>query len=174
MKHQTPELMPVASAMLALAMAACSSPSPPPLDVAAEQAAIRAVYEKGCAGFAGGDMEIAMSPYSRDLFLFDIAPPYRSDYEHLKQANTTLRNAMATTPTCTYEEMVIEVIDANVAYAHYILPFSATLKSGAQLSIHGRGTDIFRKTANGWKIVHEHFSVPVDPFTGKAELQPPP
>ena len=47
------------------------------------------------------------------------------------------------------------------------------MKSGVELSIHGRGTDVFRKIDGQWKIVHEHFSVPADPITGKAELQPP-
>lgn len=162
----------LAALALTMSVAACSPPDAP-FDKAAEQAAIKAVYEKGCAGFSSGDIDAAMSPYSRDLFLFDIAPPYKSDFEHLKKANTALRENMATPPTCVYKDMVIEVITRDVAYAHYILPFSATMKNGAHLEIHGRGTDIFRRIDGHWLIVHEHFSVPVDPLTGKAELRPP-
>lgn len=141
--------------------------------VARAQQEIKAVLDKGCAAFAAGDIEGAMAPYSKDLFLYDVAPPYKSDYEHLKQANAALRSMMAEQPTCTYKDMVINVITPNFAYATYLLPYSAKLKNGEQLALQGRGTDIFRKEKGQWKIVHEHFSVPVDPLSGKAELLPP-
>ena len=158
----------IAGGVLATWLSACSQPAA--VDIGAERAAIQSVYQKGCAGFAAGDMEATMSPYSKDLFLFDLAPPHKSDFERLKMVNTGLRAAMATVPTCTYEEMVIEVVAADVAYAHYILPFSATMKDGTHFAVDGRGTDVLRKLEGTWKIVHEHFSVPADPLTGKAQL----
>lgn len=158
----------IAGVLLATVLGACSRPAA--IDVRAEQLAIQSVYDKGCAGFAAGDMEATMSPYSKDLFLFDLAPPHKSGFERLEMVNTGLRAAMATVPTCTYEEMTIEVVGADVAYAHYILPFSATMKDGTKFAVDGRGTDVLRKLEGTWKIVHEHFSVPVDPLTGKAEL----
>ncbi len=37
--------------------------------------------------------------------------------------------------------------------------WKVTLKSGDKTTeIPGRGTHVFRKTEDGWKIVHEHFS----------------
>ena len=79
------------SALLSCAKPAADKAPAATFDEAAEKAAIMASYQKGCQGFSDGDIEAAMSPYSRDLFLYDFAPPYKSDYEHLKQANIALR-----------------------------------------------------------------------------------
>lgn len=160
--------LPVVAGLFAAVLVACGKDAA--VDVEHEKAAIQAVYEKGCAGFASGDIDAAMSPYAKDLFLFDLAPPYTSDFERLKAVNTALRAGMATTPACTYDDLVIEIASADFAYAHYILPFGATMKDGSRFAVDGRGTDIFRKVDGAWKIVHEHFSVPADPMTGKAQL----
>src|SRR5579863_2910669 len=103
----------------------------------ADKTAIETVLKKGCEAFIAGDIAGSMAPYSKSVFLFDIAPPYKTDFDHLQAANTQLRAAMIKAPTCDYEEMVITIINRQYAYAHYILPYSAELKGGQKIAIHG-------------------------------------
>lgn len=156
----------------AAALTATTAQAAPAKDYSADEAAIRKVLVDGCTAFVAKDLEGSMAPYDKKLFTFDIAPPQHSDYEHLKESNRQLIAAIAEAPTCTYRDMVIKVYGDN-AYARYILPYSAKLKSGQSIDLEGRGTDILEKHDGKWTIMHEHFSVPVDPFTGKAELKPP-
>lgn len=139
----------------------------------ADEAAIRKLLDDGCEGFVKKDIKAAMAPYGRDLYTFDIAPPQHKDYAQLYKENKELMDAVASTPTCTYREMTIKSY-GNVAYAHYILPYSVTLKSGASIDLEGRGTDVFEKSRNKWRIVHEHFSVPVNPMTGQGMMKATP
>lgn len=168
--------------MMVLAAAAASAPVPvvaqdspglPAATVKAAKADILDVLVKGCEAFSAGDIEGAMAPYNEDVLLYDIAPPFRSNYQHLKATNTVLRGMMAEPPSCTYKDMQISVVTPDFAYAIYLLPYAAKLKTGQQLTVQGRGTDLFRKIGGKWKIVHEHFSLPADPMSGKAELVPP-
>ena len=149
------------------------SPGLDPALVGQAKEDILKVLVDGCTAFSAGDIPGAMAPYNEDVLLYDIAPPFRSNYAHLKEVNTALRGMMAEPPSCTYKDMQIALVTPDFAYAIYLLPYSAKLKSGQSLSVQGRGTDLFRKIDGKWKIVHEHFSLPSDPLTGKAELVPP-
>ena len=163
----------LAATAAATPIVAQDTPGLAPKLVSESKAAIADVLEKGCQAFAAGDISGAMAPYSEDVLLYDIAPPYRTSYQQLKEANAALRGMMAETPRCTYKDMQITIVAPDFAYAIYLLPYAARLKNGRQLNVQGRGTDLFRKIDGKWMIVHEHFSVPADPMTGKAELVPP-
>lgn len=171
--------------LLLAAAAATATPAPatavvfqdsPGLDATLVKQAkddILKVLVDGCTAFSAGDIPGAMAPYNEDVLLYDIAPPFRSNYAHLKEVNTALRGMMAEPPSCTYKDMQIALVTPDFAYAIYLLPYGAKLKGGQTLSLQGRGTDLFKKIDGKWKIVHEHFSLPSDPLTGKAELVPP-
>lgn len=137
-----------------------------------DEAAIRKLLLDGCEGFVAKDLDRAVSPYGKDIFSYDITPPEHKDYAALRKDNEELMAAMASTPTCTYRDMVVKSY-GNVAYARYVLPYSVTLKSGAKIDLDGRGTDILEKSGGKWRIVHEHFSVPVNPITGQAQMKAP-
>jgi ketosteroid isomerase-like protein len=125
----------------------------------------------GCDGFIRKDVAEATALYDRNVYEFNLTPPRYGDHENYTELiddNRQLINSIVGTPTCLYHDMYIKVFDANFAYAHYILSYSATLKSGAKISMDGRGTDIFRKIAGKWMVIHEQFSVPVDLVSGKA------
>ncbi len=58
---------------------------------------------------------------------------------------------------------VRETIGGDVALAHAFVRFSAVSPEGEELrSMTNRMTWGLRRTPNGWKIEHEHTSVPLD------------
>ncbi|HKT72723.1 MAG TPA: nuclear transport factor 2 family protein [Steroidobacteraceae bacterium] len=138
-------------------------------NVAADKAAIQASLNAGCEGFIHGDVAAAVAPYSKNIFLFDLAPKLHSNYDDVIQVNKQLAGAMEGKPTCAYRDVAIEV-DHNHAYAHYLLAFTATLKGGKTLDVVERVTDVFERTNGKWLVVHEHASVPMDIMTEKLYL----
>lgn len=69
---------------------------------------------------------------------------------------------------------VVVVVGADIAFSHFLNRCGGTDKDGNQNTSWMRATSGFRRIGGRWKIVHEHFSAPFDPMSGKAmfELQP--
>jgi len=45
------------------------------------------------------------------------------------------------------------------AWAEFYWDFAAKFKKdGSPLTTHGRETQVYRKTADGWRLVHVHYS----------------
>ncbi|WP_408884333.1 YybH family protein [Kozakia baliensis] len=57
-----------------------------------------------------------------------------------------------------------------MAYGYMIQHFSGKRKGGSNVNLSARVTDVYRKIAGRWFIVHEHASVPVNIETGMADL----
>lgn len=131
--------------------------------------AVRQTLEDGAKAFANCDIEGAMRPYAKDAHIFDFFGEREETYQTLYDKNKSLIDAVDGAPLAHYEDMHIEV-HGEIAYARYLLIFSATLKDGSKMSVRGRGTDIMKKRDGAWRTVHEHFSVPVDIATGKANF----
>ena len=70
-------------------------------------------------------------------------------------------------------DLAVEV-DGPVAWSHSIQRVTGTDPTGKPSDMTIRVTDVYRKTAAGWRIVQEHVSVPVDLDTGRADLQSKP
>jgi PhnB protein len=67
-------------------------------------------------------------------------------------------------------ELVIHV-DGDVAFTHSLNPLAGTRLGGGRTDIWMRSTLGFRRTPDGWRIVHGHTSAPFDPADGfKARL----
>jgi ketosteroid isomerase-like protein len=64
------------------------------------------------------------------------------------------------------------VVGEDLAVAHAFVTYKGLSADGTELrAMNNRLTWGLRKTPDGWKIVHEHSSAPVDFDTGKVELQ---
>ena len=72
--------------------------------------------------------------------------------------------------------MIFEIHDLDitarddVAFCHYLSRCGGTGPDGKEQIGWMRATACFRKTNGKWMIVHEHFSAPFDPQSGKALL----
>lgn len=139
-----------------------------------DEAAIRALEAHFAAAVAAKDVDAIMKVYAPDVFVFDVVPPrqyvggaaYRKDWEGLMSGfKGPLKFEVS--------DLAVDVA-GPVAWSHSIQHIAGTDPSGQPSDMTVRVTDVYRKSADGWRIVQEHVSVPVDPATGKADLQSKP
>ncbi len=137
-----------------------------------DKAKIEALYQAYIKAFKAKDVDAIMANYAAGdaLFVFDVVPPreyagwdaYKKDWEGLFAALPgPLDYSMS--------DLSITVV-GPFAYAHNIQTGYFTSKDGARIDLAVRVTDVLRKIRGKWLIVQEHVSVPVDIFSGKADL----
>jgi len=62
--------------------------------------------------------------------------------------------------------------DGDLAFGHALLSYAAHAADGRRLrSLDNRISVAMRRTASGWKVFHEHTSVPVEHGSGRALLR---
>lgn len=160
-----------AAAALAIVAGAASGAHAAP---GGDEAAIRALEARFAAAFNAKDIDAIMKVYAPDVFVYDVVPPrqyvgaaaYRKDWEGLMSGfKGPLKFEVA--------DLAVET-DGPVAWSHSVQHVSGTDPTGHASDMTVRVTDVYRKTADGWRIVQEHVSVPVDLATGKPDLQSKP
>ena len=138
------------------------------------EAAIRALEAQFAAAVNAKDVDAIMKVYAADVFVYDVVPPrqyvgadaYRKDWQALMSGfKGPLKFDVA--------DLAIETA-GPVAWSHSVQRIVGVDPTGQPSDITVRVTDVYRKTAGGWRIVQEHVSVPVDLATGKADLQSKP
>ena len=139
-----------------------------------DEAAIRALEAKFAKAVSAKDVDGIMQVYAPDVFVFDLIPPrqyvgaaaYRKDWEGVMAGfKGPLKFEMS--------DLAIET-SGSMAWGHSIQHIEGTDPSGKPTAMTIRATDIYRKTPAGWRIVHEHISVPVDLETGKPDMDSKP
>ena len=133
---------------------------------------IRALEDRFVAAFKAKDVDAIMKLYAPDqtLVVFDVVPPrqyvggaaYRKDFQ-------TFLGGFDGPITVELTDLDIAA-DRNLAYSHSIQHLAGTDKQGKKLDLTVRVTDVYKKTRGGWRIIHEHVSVPVDLATDKPDL----
>jgi uncharacterized protein (TIGR02246 family) len=175
----------IAGALLALSLglpaaAQAADPAPaaaaPPTSAPAakpgpsDRAQIAVLEKAFAAAVESKDTAKVMAVYAKKgLYVFDVVPPraygswdaYKKDWEELFAA------AMG---PIKFEISDLSITtDGAMAYSHSIQGLHYAGKAG-QVDTVVRVTDVYRKDAGKWRIVHEHVSVPVDLETGKPDL----
>ena len=137
-----------------------------------DRAEIAALENHLMSSVRAKDLDGVMSVYVPDqsLFVFDVIPPrqyvgaaaYREDWKGvLASFNGPI--------TADISDLSI-TSGNNVGFGHSIQHFSGTDRSGKSIDWTLRVTDCYRKINGKWLIVHEHYSVPVNLKTAKADL----
>lgn len=161
-------LIGIAAALSAAALAARSGDSDKQAIAALEQRIVKAAEAKDAnailVNFADGD----------SLVVFDVIPPRecRGRDAYLKNWQGALAGC-ADKPKMEIDDLVIETA-GTLAYSHSIQRFACTDAKGNKSAVTLRATDVYRKKDGKWWIVHEHYSVPVDLDTAKADLNSKP
>jgi ketosteroid isomerase-like protein len=137
-----------------------------------DEAEINASVQRLVAATNAKDINAVMEYYSPDddLFVFDATPPrqfvgakaFRKDWEQYFMGFQGPIHAEVS-------DWKTEVA-GNLAYGHGLFRVTGTGRDGKPLDATLRVTDIFKKIDGKWRVVHEHASFPVDPRTGKADL----
>jgi uncharacterized protein (TIGR02246 family) len=117
---------------------------------------------------ASGDIEAIMAQYLPGVRAFDAIgePQFDGAGAYRKHWETCLGYM---TPGMTFEarQVRVEAGDA-LAVAHFIVACGGPGEDGSEQIGYSRGTQVYRRTADGWRIAHEHFSMPIDPESGQA------
>jgi ketosteroid isomerase-like protein len=141
-----------------------------------DEAQIRALEEHFAGAFKAKDVDGIMANYehSPNLVVFDVVP--RREYRGWDAYKEDWGDFFASIDAITLfeiEDLTVNV-DGNLAYSYSFQHHRRKTKAGATQDVTVRVTDVYRKNRGKWLIVQEHVSVPVDPQTGKADLQSKP
>ena len=160
-----------AAAALAIGLGCTGGASAAP---SGDEAAIRALEARFAAGVNAKSVDAIMKVYTPDVFVYDVVPPrqyagaaaYRKDWE-------AFMGGFKGPVKFDVADLAVEIV-GTVAWSHSIQHAVGVDPAGQPNDVTVRVTDVYRKTAAGWRIVQEHVSVPVDLATGKADLQSKP
>jgi len=128
-----------------------------------EVSAIERLIDRWRDAAVRGDLDEIFALYTDDLVAFDAIGPLAfntlDDYRpHWKQCLE-----MCPGP------MIFEIRDRRIevhrdlAFAHYLCRCGATLADGSEQTGDMRATLVLRRLPTGWRICHEHYSMPFDP-----------
>ena len=135
-----------------------------------DEAEIGQLLERRAAATRAKDADAATAAYADNVLTFDVVNPLQhrgvgNVRERTKQWFDTFDGPIE------YEMRDVEISASDDSgFAHCLYRVSGILASGDALGMWVRATFCFRKLDTGWRIVHEHDSVPFDPTTGMASL----
>lgn len=126
--------------------------------------------EHKCIAATSTEQDAALGCFDEnDIVLYDFVPPL--EYSGAKAVRGDLDNFFNNAKNVKGEFVELQVVtDGKLGVARSIQHFTWTTKDGKPMEGTFRVTDVLHKTGGKWKIFHTHVSVPVDPNTGKAEM----
>lgn len=138
------------------------------------EAQIRTLLEGWSVAVKEKNLEAIMAYYASDIVAYDAimqlqfkgAKAYR---EHWQFCLGICEGAML------FEQHEVTVhADGHLAFAHWLNRCGGADESGEVKASWMRASAAYRKTDDGWRAVHEHFSAPFDMASGNAlfDLQP--
>jgi ketosteroid isomerase-like protein len=131
------------------------------------EAEIRELFETRARALASKDAATLAAANDAAVVVFDAVGPFVH-----RGAETTARKQewlAAYRAGIGHEVRDLEITaSADLAFCHFLVRISGTLLNGTEVGMWVRATSCLRRLNDGWKIVHEHASVPFDAETGKA------
>jgi uncharacterized protein (TIGR02246 family) len=129
-----------------------------------------AILERWSEATRNKDIEQIMSLYAPDITYFDVVPALQ--YVGI---DAVRRNFLRWFDS--WESAIgVEIRDRNVlvsedvAVAYMLHRTSGTLKNGQAVDYWVRATVCCQRTDDGWRITHEHISLPVNPGSWSAAM----
>lgn len=120
------------------------------------------------------DVDAIMRHYTDDLVYYDATPPFQS------RGAAGLRQGWESCLPCFPERFGMASDELSIhgngdfAAASWIWRFTDLPAEHGAMQTRLRATAILERREGEWKIVHEHCSVPFDPFTNNAVFSPVP
>ena len=134
------------------------------------QAEVGALLDSRSEAVWTKDIDRLMSFYSPDVVYFDLVPGLQYT------GSTALRARFLNWFDAFDGSIGQEIRDLNVpasgdiAAAYMLIRASGTLKNGREVGYWVRATTCCRRSDQGWLVVHEHVSLPVDFESGRAAM----
>ncbi|SEF21931.1 Ketosteroid isomerase homolog [Amycolatopsis pretoriensis] len=126
-------------------------------------AALTALVESRVAAVAAKDVETLVAQYAEDVTLFDALGPLRDTGRDVER--NRLRawfGGYRTAIDLRIRDLEV-VAGGDAGFAHFVFQVRGTMTDGTEVDMAVRATIGFRRGEDGWKIVHEHSSVPLTP-----------
>lgn len=121
---------------------------------------VTALIESRVAAVADKDVEALAGQYAEDVVLFDAVGPLRERGADVEKARLEAWfGGYRTAIDLRIEELEVSA-SGGLAFGHYLFHVQGTMTDDTEVSMWVRSTVCCRDTAEGWKIVHEHSSVP--------------
>ena len=139
-------------AIIAVCGAACTS-------TANEEADVRELLQQYARSVNELDLGLAEQLWSKRQHITFIHPRgHQRGWEDIRQA--FYLDTMGRLPErhLTLKDISVQVLDDSTAWVEFYWDFVAKLPDGKPLKSAGRETQILRREADGWKIVHVHYS----------------
>jgi len=126
--------------------------------------------EHKCIAATSTDQAASLGCFDEnDIVLYDFIPPLK--YAGSKAVRGDLDNFFNNAKDVKGEFVELQIVtDGKLGVARSIQHFTWTSKDGKPMEATLRVTDVLHKTGGKWKVFHTHVSVPVNPDTGKAEM----
>jgi ketosteroid isomerase-like protein len=124
----------------------------------ADETAIRALFQRLRAAHAERDAEGILACYSPDARLFELAPPLGRRGQERGQLQAWL-DSWDKPVRLTDQGSELD-IEGDLAVSTGYLRFEGA-KAGEDQSLWFRTTSVLRRAPDGWRIVHDHSSVPM-------------
>ena len=139
-----------------------------------EEAQIRGLIDDWAKAARAKDVDAIFAHYAPDIVAFDAIAQLQ-----FKGADAYKKHWEACMAMCP-GQMIFEVHDLSIAarddlaFCHYLSRCGGTGADGEEKVGWMRATVGFRRISGKWLVVHEHFSAPFDPESGKAlfDLEP--
>lgn len=138
------------------------------------EADVRKLLESWERAASGGNLDAIMSHYAPEVIAYDavLALQFKGSDTYKKHWETCLTMCPG---SITFKMHDLHIgTGGDVAFSHCLNNCSGVDKDGKQHSSWMRVSTAYRKINGQWRIVHEHFSAPFDPESGKAlfDLKP--
>jgi len=129
---------------------------------------VRAVIEKLARAVRACDVDAMIGLCSADVLVFDLLPPLSHQGQAAVHRLWSGALARLIAPL-EYELFRLDIaLDGNVAFAHAVTRLGGMRDDGEEIASWLRLTFGLRREAEGWKIAHQHVSVPFDGDSGAA------
>lgn len=136
----------------------------------ADEGAIHELLDRLATAIRTKDIAGVMAVFAEDVISYDLTAPLQHGGGEAFERHW--RNLFDAYEGCIdYEMRDVHVrVSNDLAFSHSLNRTTGTLKSGHRGERWLRWTACYRKHDRGWRIVHEHVSVPADLKSGKAHL----
>jgi ketosteroid isomerase-like protein len=132
--------------------------------------AIRAVMDERAAAMAARDIERLMAVYTADVIYFDLVPPFAYTGAAALRSRFIDWFGRWESPIGQHVDHLRVIAADDVAIAFMLIEATGTLKGGRSVKYWVRTSNGLQLTGDGWRIAHEHVSLPVDMATRSAVL----
>jgi ketosteroid isomerase-like protein len=136
---------------------------------AGDEARIRALLSERIAAFRARDASRFVTSLDPSIVTFDLAPPLRSAGPELLDPSGFQAWLDTWDGEIGYEMAELTIsIGGDIAYCHSLDHLTGTRTDGEREDFWVRSTVGLRKTGDGWKVTHEHTSVPFSTWMAPA------